>query len=82
MSETLDGILRKLRGARVLFLCIHNSARSQMAEAFLNDMCLRRVRRGKRRNGARHTQPNRDCFDGRSRDRYLTETFCGQLCHR
>jgi arsenate reductase len=24
---------------RILFICIHNSARSQMAEAFLNDIC-------------------------------------------
>jgi arsenate reductase (thioredoxin) len=24
---------------RVLFVCIHNSARSQMAEAFINDIC-------------------------------------------
>jgi arsenate reductase (thioredoxin) len=24
---------------RVFFICIHNSARSQMAEAFLNDIC-------------------------------------------
>ena len=24
---------------RILFICVHNSARSQMAEAFLNDVC-------------------------------------------
>lgn len=28
----------------ILFVCIHNSARSQMAEAFLNSQCLENVR--------------------------------------
>jgi arsenate reductase len=28
-----------MRKKRVLFICIHNSARSQMAEAFMNDLC-------------------------------------------
>src|SRR5881628_1365888 len=28
-----------MRRQNVLFVCIHNSARSQMAEAFLNDIC-------------------------------------------
>jgi arsenate reductase len=28
---------------RVLFVCIHNSARSQMAEAFVNTLCASRI---------------------------------------
>ena len=33
------GTLRERMKTRVLFVCIHNSARSQMAEAFLNREC-------------------------------------------
>jgi arsenate reductase (thioredoxin) len=32
MTETI-------RKKRILFVCIHNSARSQMAEAWMNDLC-------------------------------------------
>jgi arsenate reductase (thioredoxin) len=35
LHETANGIMKK----KVLFVCIHNSARSQMAESFLNQMC-------------------------------------------
>src|SRR5207248_6468618 len=32
---TLPGLMKK----RVVFICVHNSARSQMAEAWLNTIC-------------------------------------------
>ena len=32
-------LLLRIMKAKVLFICIHNSARSQMAETFLNQIC-------------------------------------------
>lgn len=39
MNAELEKIVRDQRGERVLFICVRNSARSQMAEGFLNAMC-------------------------------------------
>lgn len=39
MSTELERIVREQHGERVLFICVRNSARSQMAEGFLNAMC-------------------------------------------
>ncbi len=39
MNEQLGDIVRRAAVKRVLFICVRNSARSQMAEGFLNTLC-------------------------------------------
>ena len=56
---------------RVLFVCTHNSARSQIAEALLARLRRDRLRGLLGRDGAEDRQPVRDRGPGRPRDRLV-----------
>ena len=55
---------------RVLFICIHNSARSQIAEAWMNYTCGD-LRSGKRRPRAGHAQSAGRTGDAGGRNRHF-----------